>query len=76
MKDDGKREIRFVLLIALLLILAAALYIGVFFFAPIPVPLKILIAVIYTAIAGVIIYVARSRIKELKGDEYDDLSKY
>ncbi len=76
MKENGKKEIGFVVLIVILLLLAVALYIGIFVYLPLPLPMRIGLAAIYLFIAGVIIYVARTRVKEIKGDEYDDLSKY
>ncbi len=76
MKDNGKKEIGFVVLIVILLLLAVALYIGIFTIAPFPAPVRIGFTIIYFLVAGVIIYVARTRVKEIKGDEYDDLSKY
>lgn len=76
MKDGGKREIGFVVLITVLVLLGVAVYIGIFAMAPFPLPIKILLSAVYLGIAGTILYVARTRIKELKGDEYDDLSKY
>ena len=62
---------------ALCLIAYYAAILILFLLVPsIPVPLKLIVCIIPTALCSIIIYVLVQRIKEIKSGEYDDLGKY
>lgn len=62
--------------ISLLLIIYYIFIALLFLFISMPVLIKVLIFIVTVSLSGVVIFVLRERIKELKSGELDDLSKY
>ncbi len=75
MSEHGKKMIA-PILVTVFLIIYCGLYYGFFIYLIPIVFLKILFGVIPVLLLGVLIYVCIERIKEIKGGEEDDLSKY
>lgn len=79
-KKDGclmkKKGIVVPVIITIFVVLVIIFYGFVYFNAPIPTALKIVIAIILLFLLGTSIYVLVERIKEIRSGDYDDLSKY
>jgi membrane protein implicated in regulation of membrane protease activity len=63
-------------LFGILTIAAAAAYASVFLILPLPAAVKLVIAVLFTAIAAAMAYLIIQRTKELKEEDKDDIGKY
>lgn len=59
-----------------LVMLFAAGYAVIFFIIPVPVFVKVIVALILTALAAAMIYVLIQRNRELKQEDSIDISKY
>lgn len=59
-----------------LAVLFAAGYAAIFFIIPVPVFVKVIVALILTALAAAMIYVLVQRNRELKQEDSIDISKY
>ena len=74
MDEHGKKMVA-PIVITVIVVLYYLLYFGVLLYF-LPLILKILFGIIPLLLGGVMIYVCVERIKEIKGGEEDDLSKY
>ncbi|MCR4749352.1 MAG: hypothetical protein K5877_06015 [Lachnospiraceae bacterium] len=74
MDEHGKKMIA-PIVITVIVVLYYLLYFGVLLYF-LPLILKILFGIIPLLLGGVMIYVCVERIREIKGGEEDDLSKY
>ena len=74
MDEHGKKMIA-PIVITVIVVLYYLLYFGVLLYF-LPLILKILFGIIPFLLGGVMIYVCVERIREIKGGEEDDLSKY
>ncbi len=63
-------------IIAILLILYFGFIAAIFFIVPIALWVKALLLIVPLALIGVVIFILRERIKELRSGELDDISKY
>lgn len=63
-------------IVAALLLIYGAVYLGICFWLPIPLGLKHLGGGIGAALAGVLIFVTIERINEIRSGEDDDLGNY
>lgn len=63
-------------LITVLVILVPLVYLGLFFFMPLPIWVRIAGGLIVLVPVGIAIYVLIERIKEVRNGEEDDLSNY
>ena len=64
------------IIIAAIMIVYFALYFGIFIALIENIAVKIIIGIIPAALAGIMIYVAIERIKEIRSGEENDLGKY
>ena len=74
MDEHGKKMIA-PIVITVIVVLYYLLYFGVLLYF-LPLILKIFFGIIPLLLGGVMIYVCVERIREIKGGEEDDLSKY
>ena len=74
MDEHGKKMIA-PIVITVIVVLYYLLYFGVLLYF-LPLILKIIFGIIPLLLGGVMIYVCVERIREIKGGEEDDLSKY
>lgn len=75
MNEHGKKMIA-PILVSICFIIYLLLYFGFLIYLIPNVVVKIFVGIIPAVIFGVIIFVCIQRIKEIKGGEEDDLSKY
>ena len=75
MNNHGKKMLAPVI-IAIIIILYYVGFAAICLLIPIPLLLKLLFGIVPLALAGVMIYVVITRIKEIRSGEEDDLSKY
>ena len=75
MNNHGKKMLAPVI-IAIIIVLYYVGFAAICLLIPIPLLLKLLFGIVPLALAGVMIYVVITRIKEIRSGEEDDLSKY
>ena len=75
MNNHGKKMLAPVI-IAIIIVLYYVGFAAICLLIPIPLLLKLLFGIVPLALAGVMIYVVVTRIKEIRSGEEDDLSKY
>ena len=75
MNNHGKKMLA-PIIIAIIFVLYYVGFAAVCLFIPIPFLLKLIFGIVPLALAGVMIYVVITRIKEIRSGEEDDLSKY
>ncbi len=70
------KEILTVVLITIFILISLASYLMLFFIEPMPFILRAIIATVITFFSFTAIKVLRQRIKEIRSDYTDDISKY
>ncbi len=75
MNNHGKKMLAPVI-IAIIIVLYYVGFAAICLLIPIPLLLKLLFGIVPLALAGVMIYVVITRIREIRSGEEDDLSKY